>query len=179
MKKLFVSLVAVALVLGSCKQVAPVADNGFTTLDTLVKAENFVKEVDGKQTALFTLKNDSGMVVKITNYGARVVSVLVPGKDGQFADVNIGYASIDGYLSDDMFLGAIVGRYANRICCAKFKLDNKEFKLATNNGKNSLHGGVKGFDKVVWNAAQNGDTLSLSYVSADMKKAILGNLMYL
>ena len=176
MKKLTLSLVALSMVLVSCNQPKQTVDNGLLALDTLVKPENFIKEVDGKQTALFTLKNDSGMIVKITNFGARVVSILVPDKNGKYADVSMGLPSIDAYLKDRSFLGAIAGRYANRIAKAKFKIDGKEYNLAQNDGKNSLHGGVKGFDKVVWDAVQSKDTLTLTYVSADMEEGFPGKL---
>lgn len=160
----------------SCKQGKQKADNGFASLDTLVKGENFQKTIDGKQAGLYTLKNDSGMVVKITNYGAHIVSVLVPDKNGNYADVLLGYSGIDGYLKDSSYSGAIVGRYANRIAKGKFKLDGKEYTLPLNNGPNSLHGGIKGFDKVVWNATQNGDSLLLSYISQDKEEGYPGKV---
>jgi aldose 1-epimerase len=177
MRKILLITAAAAIILSSCKQAEKKAeDNGFAGLDSLVKKENFQKEIDGKKTDLFTLKNDSGMVVKITNYGGRIVSVLVKGKDGKYADVALGFSNIDKYLADKTYCGAIAGRYANRIAKAKFKIDGKEYKLAVNNGQNSLHGGIKGFDKMVWDAVQNGDTLSLKYVSADMEEGFPGKV---
>jgi aldose 1-epimerase len=177
MKKIILCALASAIVMASCKQVEKkIEDNGFAGVDTLVKKENFQKEVDSKKTDLFILKNDSGMVVKITNFGARIVSVLVKGKDGKYADVALGFSNIDKYLADKTFCGAIAGRYANRIAKAKFKIDGKEYKLAANNGSNSLHGGIKGFDKVVWDASQKGDTLTLKYVSADMEEGFPGKV---
>jgi aldose 1-epimerase len=175
MKKLMIFLSTVLVFLSACDK-KQLADNGFEALDKIVKAAAFEKTIDGKQTALFTLKNDSGVVVKITNYGGRIVSVLVPDKNGNYADINLGYASIDEYLNDAMYLGATVGRYANRIGNAKFKLDNKEYKLSANNGENSLHGGPTGFYSKVWDAKQNGDTLELSYLSPDMEEGYPGNL---
>jgi len=153
-----------------------VFDNNFAAVDTLVKPENFQKTIDGKEVKLYTLKNDSGLVVKITNYGARIVSILAPDKNGKYADIVLGYASIDDYLKDNMFLGCAVGRYANRIGDAKFKINNKEYHLAPNDNGNTLHGGIKGFDKKVWDAIQHGDTLELTYVSADMEEGFPGNL---
>ncbi len=177
MRKIILWAVASVMFISSCKQAEKkVEDNGFAGFDSLVKKENFQKVIDGKKTDLFTLKNDSGMVVKITNYGARLVSVLVKGKDGKYADVALGFSNIDKYLTDKTYCGAIAGRYANRIAKAKFKIDGKEYKLAVNNGANSLHGGIKGFDKVVWDASQKGDTLSLKYISADMEEGFPGKV---
>lgn len=176
MKNLFLSTLAVGLILFSCtpKETAP--DDGFAALDTLVKASDFEKEVDGKKVALYTLSNDSGLVVKITNFGGRIVSILMQDKNGKYADINMGLKNIDEYLADKSYYGALVGRFANRIGNASFKLDGKEYKLAANNGKNSLHGGVKGYFHVVWDARQNGDTLELSYLSPDMEEGYPGNL---
>jgi aldose 1-epimerase len=176
MKKLVGFFAIAALIFVSCNQSKQVTSNGFEAVDTLVKQASFQKEIDGKKVDLFTLKNDSGMVVKVTNYGAHIVSIIVPDKNGIYADVSLGYSSIEGYLNDNMFLGAAIGRYANRIAGAKFKLDGKEFTLAANDNGNTLHGGNKGFDKVVWDAVQIGDTLTLTYVSPDMEEGYPGTL---
>jgi len=125
---------------------------------------------------LYTLKNDSGMVVKITNFGARIVSMLVPDKNGKYDDITLGFSSIDGYLNDDMYLGCVVGRYANRIGKATFKLDGKTYSLYANDHGNTLHGGLKGFDKKVWDATQQGDTLTLTYTSPDGEEGYPGTL---
>ena len=176
MKKLILILSVFLFLFVTCKQGKENTDNGFTALDTLVKKASFQKSVDGKQTDLFTLKNDSGMVVKITNFGARIVSILVPDKNGKYADVAIGYSSIDEYISDDTYSGAIVGRYANRIAKGKFKIDGKEYNLPVNNGPNALHGGLKGFDKAVWDANQKGDSLQMSYTSQDKEEGYPGKV---
>jgi len=125
---------------------------------------------------LYTLKNDSGMVVKITNFGARIVSMLVPDKNGKYDDITLGFSSIDGYLNDDMYLGCVVGGYANRIGKATFKLDGKTYSLYANDHGNTLHGGLKGFDKKVWDATQQGDTLTLTYTSPDGEEGYPGTL---
>ncbi len=151
-------------------------DNNFVAVDTLVKVSAFEKNIDGKEVKLFTLKNDSGMVVKITNYGARIVSMLFPDKNGKYDDITLGYATIEDYLKDNMYLGCVVGRYANRIGKATFKLDGKTYNLFANDNGNSLHGGEKGFDKKVWDAVQNEDTLTLTYTSPDGEEGYPGNL---
>ncbi len=142
----------------------------------MVKRESFQKIVDGKKIDLFTIKNDSGVIVKITNFGARVVSIIVPDNKGKFRDIALGYPSIEGYFNDENYAGAIIGRYANRIAKGKLKLDGKEYQLATNSGPNSLHGGYKGFDKVTWDAHQEGNALKLNYIAADMEEGFPGKL---
>lgn len=174
--KHFLGLLTIAAVAFTACNQASKTDDGFLAVDTLAQQKNFQAEIDGKKTDLFTLKNDSGMVVKVTNYGARIVSVLVKDKNGKYDDVNLGYASVAEYQKDGMFLGAAIGRYGNRIGKATFKLDGKEYKLAANDHGNTLHGGVKGYDKVVWDAVQNGDTLTLSYTSPDMEEGYPGTL---
>jgi len=138
----------------------------------------FQQTIDGKQTNLFVLKNKNNMQAAITNYGARVVSLFVPDKDGKITDVVLGFDNVKDYTEGgDTYFGAIVGRYGNRIAKGKFKLDGKEYALATNNGPNHLHGGIKGFSRVVWDAQQPSDsTLSLTYVSKDGEEGYPGNL---
>jgi aldose 1-epimerase len=177
MKKYIILLSAVFLIAASCNRTCKKTDDGFIALDTLVKQVNFQKEVDGKKVDLFTLKNDSGTVIKITNFGARIVSVLLPDKNRKYVDISVGLPSIDQYLADKTFAGSIVGRFANRISKGKFKLDKKEYNLPINSGVNSLHGGKKGFDKVVWDARQNNDTLYLKYTAADMEEGYPGKLI--
>jgi len=139
---------------------------------------NFTDTLDGKITDLYILKNANGMTVAITNYGGRVVSLLVPDKEGKFRDVSAGFGKVRDYTSpNDMYFGAAIGRYGNRIANAKFTLDGKEYKLAANNGPNSLHGGPKGFHAVVWEAKPvNDSTLELSYHSNDGEEGFPGNL---
>ncbi len=138
----------------------------------------FGGELDGKKVELFTLKNESGMIVQITNYGGRVVDLWVPDKNGTFQDVVLGYATLDGYLkSNEIYFGTLVGRYGNRIGNAQFTLNDSLYTLAANNGVNHLHGGIKGFCNVVWDAVQSdGKTLLLSYLSPDGEEGYPGNL---
>jgi aldose 1-epimerase len=107
---------------------------------------------DGQKVELFTLTNASGMEVQVLSYGGIVKSIRVPDRHGKFANVVLGYDSMDGYATNPPYLGALIGRYANRIGKAQFTLDGKTYKLAANNNGNSLHGGLKGFDKAVWHA---------------------------
>lgn len=143
-----------------------------------VTKTSFGKTAEGTEVYLYTLKNSKGMEAAITNYGGIVVSLMTPDKNGQFADIVLGFDSLDGYLKEHPYFGAIVGRYGNRIGGAKFSISGKEYKLAANNGPNSLHGGIKGFDKKVW-AAQVDDatnSLILSYSSPDMEEGYPGKL---
>jgi len=134
----------------------------------------------GTAVSLYHLKNANGMEVNISNYGGIITSIKVPDKNGVFEDVVLGYDSLSGYIKAPSFFGALVGRYGNRIANGKFKLDGKTYTLAVNNGKNHLHGGLKGFDKVTWNAAPSSTsdsaTLKLTYLSRDMEEGYPGNL---
>ena len=118
------------------------------------------------------------MIVKILNYGGTVTDIITPDKNGKMGDVVLGYESLDGYLqSGNPYFGCLVGRYANRIANAKFTLDGKEYTLAANNGLNTLHGGLKGFDKVIWNVKLFNDSgLLLSYSSKDGEEGYPGSL---
>jgi aldose 1-epimerase len=140
----------------------------------------FGKSKDGTPVDLYTLTNASGMTVKIMTYGGIITEILVPDRDGKLDDVTLGFDTLEGYLGSHPFFGCITGRVANRIAKGKFTLDGKEFKVATNNGPNHLHGGLKGFDKVVWNAnatdGPHGPTLTLKYISKDGEEGYPGNL---
>lgn len=126
----------------------------------------------------FTFTNAGGMQVSILNYGGTVTDLLVAAKDGSKGNVVLGYDSLAGYLQKgNPYFGCLVGRYANRIAGGKFTLDGKEYALARNNGPNALHGGLKGFDKVVWHAAATSDsTLELTYTSKNGEEGYPGNL---
>jgi aldose 1-epimerase len=143
-----------------------------------ISKEAFEKTIDGKQVSLWTLKNNNGVEMCVTNYGGKVVSLLVPDKENNFVDVVAGYDSIDSYLkSGEIYFGAAIGRVGNRIALGKFSLNNTEYKLAVNNGPNHLHGGNKGFHAVVWDAKQiDESTLELSYLADDMEEGYPGNL---
>jgi|TARA_B110000495_G_scaffold200559_1_gene216052 aldose 1-epimerase len=137
-------------------------------------------EVDGKSVQLYTLSNESGAKVSITNYGGTVTSLIVPDKNGTMGDVVLGFDTVDDYVEKSPYFGCITGRYANRISKGKFTLDGKEYTLATNNAPNHLHGGEKGFDKQVWktNLGNDGDnpTLTLTYTSPDGEGGYPGTL---
>ncbi|NLD39071.1 MAG: galactose mutarotase [Desulfatiglans sp.] len=137
-------------------------------------------EFEGKKVDLHTLKNAHGMEVKITNYGGIVTSIKVPDKNNKFDDVVLGFNNLKDYLGNNPFFGAVIGRYANRIGNAKFILEGKEYTLAKNNWANTLHGGVKGFDKVLWDAepvtGKEGQSLKLTYMSKDGEEGFPGNL---
>lgn len=135
--------------------------------------------VDGKKVSLYTLTNHVGTEVKITNYGGVVTAFITTDKAGKKSSIVIGFDSLSGYLKKPPYFGALIGRYGNRIGNAKFTIDGVNYQLAANDGKNHLHGGVKGFDKVLWNAAIISDTvpsLMLSYVSKDGEEGYPGNL---
>jgi aldose 1-epimerase len=141
-----------------------------------VTKEVFGKTGDGTEVYLYTLTNDNGMTVKITNYGAIITSIITKDKEGNPGDVALGFDNLEGYLNEHPFFGAVAGRYANRIKKGKFTLDGKEYTLATNNGPNHLHGGNKGFDKVVWTPEEVNNGLKLTYVSKDGEEGYPGNL---
>ncbi|MFG0286222.1 MAG: aldose epimerase family protein, partial [Phycisphaerales bacterium JB039] len=137
-------------------------------------------EVDGKAVELYTLTNASGGIAKITNYGGIVTELHVPDRHGELSDVALGFDTLAEYVDHNPYLGAMVGRVGNRIAKGQFTLDGQTYQLATNNGPNHLHGGVKGFDKVVWNAeprqTEEGPSLRLTYRSPDGEEGYPGNL---
>src|SRR5579859_470766 len=157
---------------------APAVDSPAKHAASLPDSNAFRDVVDGKPTALYVLKNRNNMQVAITNYGARVVSLLVPDKTGALTDIVVGHDSVGKYVHQpESYFGAIVGRYGNRIAKGKFTLGGKQYTLAANNGPNSLHGGKKGFAAVVWDAAKVGDqSLELTYLSKDGEEGYPGNL---
>jgi len=140
----------------------------------------FGTTADGKTADLYTLKNKNGMQVSITNFGATVVSIVVPDKAGKMADVALGYDDLAGYELNKNYLGVLVGRYGNRIAHGKFSIDGTEYTLAKNNGDNSLHGGIKGFNKAMWEAkdvSKGGEAaVEMKYVSKDGEEGYPGNL---
>ncbi len=145
-----------------------------------ITVKPFGKTKDGTPVKIYTLRNAHGMEARITNYGGLVVSLLAPDRAGKFDDVALGYDTLQEYLKDSPYFGALIGRYGNRIAKGRFKLDGKSYKLAVNNGPNSLHGGLQGFDKVVWAAkpvnTKEGQALELSYISKDGEEGYPGNL---
>lgn len=149
------------------------------TMKRLEKSD-FGKLPDGSTAHLYTLRNSKGMTVKVTNYGLIITEILVPDRQGKIGDVVLGFDNLDQYLNGHPFFGAIAGRYANRIAKGKFSLDGKEYTLATNNGKNHLHGGKVGFDKKLWTATDvssaNNAVVEFKYTSKDIEEGYPGNL---
>jgi aldose 1-epimerase len=145
-----------------------------------VETRPFGTTKEGTPVNLYTLRNAKGMKVAITNYGGIVVSIEVPDRSGKLGDVVLGFDSLDGYLGKHPYFGAIVGRYANRIAKGRFTLNGTEYKLAANDGENALHGGLRGFDKVVWQASEFAEMgrrgIVLTYLSRDGEEGYPGNL---
>ncbi|HWX22197.1 MAG TPA: aldose epimerase family protein [Candidatus Binatia bacterium] len=147
-----------------------------------VSRQPFGKTSDGTPIDIFTLHNASGAEARICNYGGLVVSLKVPDRNGQPGDVVLGYDKLNDYIKNSPFFGALIGRYGNRIARGKFTLDGQQYTLATNNYPNALHGGNKGFDKVVWEpkvttfASAEGPSLELRYLSKDGEEGYPGNL---
>lgn len=141
---------------------------------------HFGKTPSGQDVSLFTLTNAAGMEVKITNFGGVIISVKVPDRNGVFADVVLGFDELEPYLHKSPYFGALIGRFGNRIANGQFELDGKKFQLDTNDGANHLHGGVQGFDKVVWSAeavaTEQVVGLKLFYLSRDGDQGYPGNL---
>src|SRR5688500_7681725 len=135
---------------------------------------------DGTEISLYTLTNSLGTTMTVTNYGGIIVSLKTEDRNGIFEDIVLGYDSLSGYVRSNPYFGAIIGRYGNRIAKGKFKLDGQTYNLAVNNGENHLHGGLKGFDKVVWAGdsynTPDGAVLNLTYTSKDLEEGYPGNL---
>jgi aldose 1-epimerase len=144
----------------------------------IINEESFKGTHNGKSTALYTLKNKNGMVAQVTNYGAIIVSIYVPDRKGDFADVVQGYDTIAEYINGNgPYMGAVCGRCANRIGKGRFSLENKEYNLAQNNGPNHLHGGTTGFNKAVWDVTSSSSSkVVMEYLSKDGEEGYPGNL---
>jgi aldose 1-epimerase len=176
MKKItFLFTALIGLSLASCSKT-----NKEQTMISTISKEVFGTLPDGQNADLYTLTNANGMTVNITNYGGIITKLTAPDKNGEWADVVLGFDSLQPYLNGHPFFGALVGRYGNRIAKGKFKLNGTEYNLAINNGPNSLHGGNKGFDKVIWKATEMKEDstvgLALEYTSKDMEEGYPGNL---
>lgn len=168
-KLLVLASLAISLVMTGCSKPAQSLSG--------LNRKDFQTEIDGKKNDLYILKNKNGMEVCMTNFGARIVSIWVPDKNGNFADVVLGFDSIGGYQNNKTDFGAFIGRYGNRIAQGKFTLDGTEFQLSTNNFGHSLHGGVNGFQYRMFDIKQLSDTaLEVSYVSADGEMGFPGAL---
>lgn len=174
-------MATVAYLIGCEKQPAEAQQNkAKEKTEMSIRKESFGQTADGEQIDLYILTNTKGLRARIMNYGATLLSLEVPDKNGNLADITLGFDTLDEYLNKRNFFGVTVGRYANRIGGAKFVLNGVEYKLAANNGKNHLHGGLKGFNKVVWNAEEmqtkDGTAVKMSYVSQDGEEGYPGKL---
>jgi aldose 1-epimerase len=169
----FVPLALAGLIAAGLVGCASMPKTGF------VHKASFGKTADGTPVEIYTLRNSEGMEATILTYGGIVTSLKVPDRNGKFGDVVLGYDKLDGYLTNSPYFGALIGRYGNRIAKGQFTLDGQTYTLATNNGPNSLHGGLKGFDKVVWTARPvetfYGHGLELTYLSKDGEEGYPGN----
>jgi aldose 1-epimerase len=160
----------------------PNADKGTKEVAEMnADKESFGQTPEGRDVDLYTLTNSNGLKARITNYGAILVSLEVPDRAGKLADITLGFDKLEGYLGQHTYFGAIVGRYANRIGKARFALNGVEYTLAANNDENHLHGGIKGFDKVIWKLEDlktegSSAILKLSYISEDGEEGYPGNL---
>ncbi len=172
--------------LNLCKKLIPFTSLIFClscaegTSSSGVKKEEFGKTPDGEPVNLYTIKNSNGIELKVSEFGATLVSLKVPDKAGNFADIILGFDNLEGYINDAAYLGVTAGRYANRIAKGKFTLDGKEYTLATNDGENHLHGGIKGFGKQVWKGEElksnEGTGVEFTYLSKDGEEGYPGNL---
>jgi aldose 1-epimerase len=153
-------------------------EKGLQKMD--IKKQPFGKTTDGKAVDIYTLVNKNGSEVRITNYGGILQSLKVPDRYGNLGDVLLGYDSVEQYIKNSPYFGALIGRYGNRIAKGKFELDGKTYTLATNDGENHLHGGNVGFDKVLWDVKEitedGAPGLELSYLSKDGEEGYPGNL---
>ena len=179
----FYFLFCIALAVSSCND-QPDKNDNIKNSDTVIASNQIIENTvigkkDGVDIVQFTLTNKSGMAVKVITYGAHVTSIMAPDKNNEMGDVVLGFDSLANYLNPaNSFFGSIAGRYANRIAKGKFSLNGQTYTLAQNNNGNSLHGGLKGFDKVVWNAttSMEDSSLTLKYASKDGEEGYPGNL---
>jgi aldose 1-epimerase len=168
MKSLIYSIVILCFAACAAKDALPLLDKAA-----------FETTVDGKQTSLYTLKSGNGVIIQVTNFGARVISIWTPDKNGKYEDIAIGYENIDRYINNtgERFLGCVVGRYANRIAKGQFVIDSVKYQLPINNNGQTLHGGLKGLDMVAWDVNEASDSeIKFSYTSADGDDGFPGNL---
>ncbi len=166
-------LLLLPFLLMSCSSPDPAVEPG-------VRSRTFGQLSDGREAKLFQLASPSGMVMEVTNYGGIITKLTAPDRDGTFEDVVLGFDTLEEYLVNEPYFGAIIGRYGNRIAGGSFSIDGETYTLAQNNGENHLHGGIKGFDKVLWEAEPfsmgNEYGLVLTYESPDGEEGYPGNL---
>ena len=163
---------------GTSQNTAGGTQNAATTMEARVDKTAFGTTQDGTAVDLYTLKNANGMVVRISTYGGIVTELHAADRAGRFDDVVLGFKTLQPYFGSHPYFGAIIGRVGNRIAKGRFTLNGREYTLAVNDGQNHLHGGLKGFDKVVWRAqaAGNGASVALSYLSPDLEEGYPGTL---
>jgi aldose 1-epimerase len=176
-----VFFICLLVLLVSCQQKTKKSSDALPEIAGLVEKEDFQGTYNEKQTGLLTIRNANGVVMQVTNYGAKIVTLFVPDRDGNMADIVFGYESIQEYLDGNRSFGAIVGRYANRIDSGTFTLDDIRYHLPLNDGgKNTLHGGDTGFSDVVWEAekinTEEGEAVKLTLLSPDGDQGFPGNL---
>lgn len=171
MKKIFLIIITVLIII-SCNNAEEIK---------MIEKKSFGKLDDGSEVTLFILKNKKGMEAKIITYGATVISLTSPDKNGKYEDIVLGYDDLNGYVNDNAYFGAIVGRYGNRIANGKFSLDGKNYQLTINNNQNHLHGGLNGFNKKNFEFVKNefddtGTSITFKYLSKDGEEGYPGNL---
>jgi aldose 1-epimerase len=177
MKQFLVLILSLTITSGinSCKTNPGNKEN--TVESFLLLEDDFDTIINNQKVGLFTLRNEGGIAVQLTNYGASIVSVITPDKDGIFADITLGYKDISGYLTDNMNLGCIVGPYANRIGKGLFTIDGVSYQLELNdNGINTLHSGKNAISKKIWTASQDGNKVTMVYEAPDLEAGFPGNI---
>ncbi len=182
-RKILLAGVSALLIFASCNNSAKKQDDSAASSSTEeatksgLLTSSFKGDNDGKENNLYVMKNANGVEVCVMNYGARIVSVMVPDKNGEMKDVVLGFDNKDGYLNNKTDFGAAIGRYGNRIAKGKFKLDGVDYQLTINNGENSLHGGTTGFQYQMFDITQiDSTTLECKYLSKDGENGYPGNL---
>ena len=175
-----ISFAGSLLTLSAVLAVAGCATQEEQMSETTIRVESFGQLQDGSPVDLYTVTNAAGAEMRVTNYGGIIVSLRMPDADGNLEDIVLGYDSLAGYVRQNPYFGAIIGRYGNRIANGTFELDGETYNLATNDGSNHLHGGIKGFDKVVWAAESfenaTGSGIIFSYTSPDGEEGYPGTL---
>lgn len=179
---LSVSFLFMSLIFIQCKNEKTPTGEGTDTANLTgseIMKKHYGTTPDGEEVEQYTLKNKNGMEVQVITYGGRITSLTAPDKEGNFEDVVLGFSSLEGYVAENPFFGALIGRYGNRIAGGKFSLDGEEYQLAQNDGDNHLHGGEKGFDRVIWQVdeqASDSGKLVLTYISKDLEEGYPGRL---
>lgn len=174
----FICLALINVQCKNDKKEEPVNQDQVAQQESIIQKEDFGTTTEGEQVELYTLRNENGMEVEIITYGGRITSLKAPDKDGNYENVVLGFDSLEDYTSENPYFGALIGRYGNRIEKGKFSLDGETYSLPQNDGENHLHGGEKGFDKVVWQAeeGEGNNSLKLTYISEDMEQGYPGRL---